>query len=113
MLELATATDGLVLVREVDGEHLRSAGHQRWFASYDSEPLLSRENGAVTQLWSWSLWKQNPVNRQPLNESMTVVQVRIVMDPLAIVKGPGQQPESTITPTATGLQRICSLLRLF
>jgi len=44
MLELATATDGLVLVREVGGEHLRSAGHLRWVASYDSEPLLPRRD---------------------------------------------------------------------
>jgi hypothetical protein len=48
MLELATATDGLVLVGEVGGEHLRSDGHQRWAASYDSEPLLSRRERSLT-----------------------------------------------------------------
>jgi hypothetical protein len=34
--------NGLVLIREVGGDHLRSAGHRMCFASYESEWMLPR-----------------------------------------------------------------------
>jgi len=51
MLEAATARMVWFLVREVGGDHLRSAGHRTWVASYDSERLLShRERSLNTSL---------------------------------------------------------------